>query len=151
MRKRGGGGGGLRIWKGWGCSSSRLGCKFRILVWLRVFWAKRHSVQAWRSRLGLHAKKYKNIYLICIFLIRFICSIHIIQVSSFVCVFTWSLLGVKKAWATPRSVSFRGLIQNFRRASPPISNVESPSPRCLYIYICFKHGWIDPSKDIFLV
>ena len=32
-----------------------------------------------------------------------------------------SLLGVKKGWATPRLVSFRGLIQNFRRASPPLS------------------------------
>ena len=32
----------------------------------------------------------------------------------------------KKAWATPRSVSFRGLIQNFRRASPPFSYAESP-------------------------
>ena len=29
-------------------------------------------------------------------LIRFIYSIHIIQVFSFVCVLTWSLLGVKK-------------------------------------------------------
>ena len=44
-----------------------------------------------------HAKKYKNIYLICIFLIRFIYSIHIIQVFSFVCVLIWSLLGVKKS------------------------------------------------------
>ena len=34
--------------------------------------------------------------------------------------------GSKKAWATPRSVSFRGLIQNFRRASPPLSYAESP-------------------------
>jgi len=58
---------------------------------------------------------------------RFIYSIHVIQVFSFVCVLTWSLLGVKKAWATPRSVSFRGLIQNFRRASPPLSYAESPS------------------------
>ena len=46
--------------------------------------------------LGLHAKKYKHIYLICIFLIRFIYSVHIIQVFSFVCVLTWSLLGVRK-------------------------------------------------------
>ena len=29
---------------------------------------------------GLHAKKYKNIYLICIFVIRFIYFIHIIQI-----------------------------------------------------------------------
>ena len=32
------------------------------------------------TRLGLHAKKYKNMYLICIFLNRFIYSVHIIQV-----------------------------------------------------------------------
>ena len=37
-----------------------------------------------------------------------------------------SLRGQEKAWATPRSVSFRGLIQNFRRASPPLSYAESP-------------------------
>lgn len=30
--------------KGRGCSSSRLGCKFRILVSLRVIWAKRHYI-----------------------------------------------------------------------------------------------------------
>ena len=41
-------------------------------------------------------EKYKNIYLICIFLIRFISSIHVIQVFLFVFVLTWSLLGVKK-------------------------------------------------------
>ena len=68
-----------------------------VVVSLRVFWAKRHHIKPWRSRLGLHAKKYKNIYLIYIFLIRFIYSIHIIQVFSFVCVLTWSLLGVKKS------------------------------------------------------
>ena len=60
---------------------------------------------------------------------RFIYSIHVIQVFSFVCVLTWSLLGVKKAWPTPRSVSLRGLIQNFRRASPPHSDAQSPPPR----------------------
>ena len=47
-------------------------------------------------------------------------------ICSFVCVLTWSLLGVKKVWASPRSVSFRGLIQNIRRASPPLSYAESP-------------------------
>ena len=40
-----------------------------------------------------------------------------------------SLLGVKKAWGTPRLVSFRGLTQNFWRASPPLSYEESPAPR----------------------
>ena len=32
----------------------------------------------------------------------------------------------KKTWATLRSVSFRGLIQNFWWASPPLSYAESP-------------------------
>ena len=39
-----------------------------------------------------------------------------------------SFRGKKKAWVTPRSVSFRGLIQNFQRASPPLS-YASPPPR----------------------
>ena len=30
--------------------------------------------------------------------------------------------------ATPRLVSFKGLIQNFRQASPPLSYAESPPP-----------------------
>ena len=72
-------------------------CKFRILLSIRVFLAKRHHIKPWRSRLGLPAKKYKNIYLICVFLILFIYSIHIIQGLSFVCVLTWSLLGIKKS------------------------------------------------------
>ena len=37
-----------------------------------------------------------------------------------------SFKGHKKAWATPRSVYFRGFIQNFRRASPPLSYGEYP-------------------------
>ena len=36
--------------------------------------------------------------------------------------------GQKKAGATPWSVSFRGLIQNFQRASPPLSYADSLSP-----------------------
>ena len=32
----------------------------------------------------------------------------------------------QKSLATPRSVSFRALIQNFQRASPPLSYTESP-------------------------
>ena len=49
--------------------------------------------------------------------------------SSIVCVFSniVSLRG-QKAWATPGSVSCRGLIQNFRRASPCLSYAESSSP-----------------------
>ena len=63
-----------------------------------------------------------------------------------------SLLGVKKAWATPRSVSFRSLIQNFRRASPPF-HMQSPpgmyitlgvnlQPRiCCVIYLQSPTNW----------
>ena len=43
-----------------------------------------------------------------------------------------SFRGQKKAWATPRLVSFRGLIQNFRRASLPLSYAESPPPLEFY-------------------
>ena len=59
---------------------------------------------------------------------------------SFVCVLTWSLLGVKKAWATPRSVSFRGfIIQTFQRESSPlfICGVLPPPPRTgRNVYCC---------------
>ena len=93
-----------------------------------------------------HAKKYKNIYLICIFSFHFIYSIPIIQVFSFVCVLTWSILGVKKAWATHRSVSFRCLIQNSRRASPPLSYAGSPpgtvgTDRHHQYFLCFFLHW----------
>ena len=39
-------------------------------------------------------------------------------------------LGPKRGWATPRmgSFSFRGLIHNFLRASPPISYGSPPLP-----------------------
>ena len=39
-----------------------------------------------------------------------------------------SFRGQKKAWAMPRLVSFRGLIQNFRRAFPPPSICGVPPP-----------------------
>ena len=84
------------------------GSKFRTLVSLRVFWAKRYHIQPCRSRLGLHVTKYK-IYILSVF-----------QHGLF--------QGSKKGWAMPRSVSFRGLIQNFRRASPPLSYAESAPP-----------------------
>ena len=47
-------GGGTPIWNRRGCSSSRLGCKFWILVSLRVFRAKRQYFKPPRSRLGFH-------------------------------------------------------------------------------------------------
>ena len=37
---------------------------------------------------------------------------------------------LNKGWATPRLVSFRGLIQNFRRASPPLSYGSLPLEYC---------------------
>ena len=40
----------------------------------------------------------------------------------------------KKAWATPKSVSVRGLIQHIRRASPPLSYAES-LPRDFHIHV----------------
>ena len=39
-----------------------------------------------------------------------------------------SFRGQKKGWATPRLISFRGLIQNFPRPSPPLSYWSPPSP-----------------------
>ena len=74
------------------------GYKFRILVSLRVFWAKRHHIQPQRSRLGLHAKKYKNM---CI-----------------VCVLTWSLLGVKKSLGYAQIGLFQGFYSNFPTSIP---------------------------------
>ena len=47
---------------------------------------------------------------VCVFLIRFIYSIHIIQVFSFVCVLTWSLLGVKKSLGHAQIGLFQGFL-----------------------------------------
>ena len=90
------------------------------------------------SREG-HAKKYKNIYLICIFLIHFIYSIHIIQVFSFVCVLTWSLLGVKKSLGHAQI----GLLQGFNSKFP----TSIPTP-----FICEVppgHSWNGLTLSIF--
>ena len=45
-------------------------------------------------------------------------------------------------WATPRSVSFRGLIQNFRRAYPPLSHAESFPPGCHCGESCVAWVWV---------
>ena len=37
--------------------------------------------------------------------------------------------GQKKGWAMPRLISFGGLIQNFRRASPPLSYGSPPGSK----------------------
>ena len=107
---RGGGGGreGLRIWKGWGCSSSRLGC------------SGQNTIISSRKILcyGCTRRNIKKLYVFN--------SLYLLDSSNQS--LKWSLLGVKKGWATPRSVFLRGLIQNFRRASPPLSYAESPPP-----------------------
>ena len=58
-------------------------------------------------------KKYKNIYIVC--------------------VLTWSLLGVKTILAPPRSVSFRGLIQNFDEHPHPF-HMQSPPGTVYSVY-----------------
>ena len=99
---------GLRIWKGWGCSSSRLG----------VFWAKHHSR---RNIKKLHI--FKSFYLLDS------CNESL----------KWSPLGSKKGCTTPRLVSLRSLIQNFRRESPPLSKAESsPPPLDKALYLCMS-------------
>ena len=59
--------------------------------------------------------------------------LHSYNPSFLICLFfnMVSFRGQKKAWVTPRSVSFRGLIQNFRRANPSpfICGVPPPGPR----------------------
>ena len=105
-KSRGGGGTPHIKWRG---DARRLtqGYKFRILVSLRVFQAKRHHIQPRRSRIGLHVKKYKNIYIVC--------------------VLTWSLLGVKKSLGHAQI----GLLEGFNSKFPtsiPTSHMRSPPP-----------------------
>ena len=63
-----------------------------------------------------------------VFSIGFIYSIHLIKVENDL--FQES----KKGWATPKLVSVRGLIQNSRRASPPLHMEVPPGYLCLYLY-----------------
>ena len=92
-KSRGGGGTPHIKWRG---DARRLtqGYKFRILVSLRVFQAKRHHIQPRRSRIGLHVKKYKYIYIVC--------------------VLTWSLLGIKKSLGHAQI----GLLEGFNSKFP---------------------------------
>ena len=77
------------------------------------------------SRSGCSRKT--PLYLAVKILLRAACE-EIYQ-DIFVCFLTWSLLGVKNAWATLRSVSFRGLIHNFQQASLLLS-YASPLGAC---------------------
>ena len=53
-----------------------------------------------------------------------------IQVFSFVCVLTWSLLGVKKILGHAQIGLLQGYNSKFRRVSPPLSHVEFPPRGC---------------------
>ena len=61
-----GGGGNSPYERGGDARRLAQGYTFQILVSLRVSWAKRRHIQPRRSPLGLHAKKYKNIYNVCV-------------------------------------------------------------------------------------
>ena len=89
----------------------------RILLSLRAFWTNRHHIYRYkRPLLGL--KQRMGTVFVAVF---FICLCF--RMSFF--------RGPKKGWATPRLASFRGLIQNFRRVSPPLS-YESPPGTTLH-------------------
>ena len=51
-------------------------------------WAKSHHIYPWRSRLGLHAKKCRNIFIVC--------------------VLTWSLSGIKKSFTLQNQSAVKG-------------------------------------------
>ena len=84
-----------------------------------------------KAPLYLAGKKYNSF--------RIIYSIHVIKL----------LLEVKNGWATPRLVSFKGFIQNFRRASPPLS-YESPPRDCGLPPPQSSLFWVCPARFLFL-
>ena len=92
------------------------GCKFRF--WSRLGCSGQNARAIIFSRNGLFQGCTRRNIKDYIFSVRFICSIHVLKIIKF-------FVGVKKGWATPRLVSFRGSIQNFRRTSPPLL-YESP-------------------------
>ena len=57
------------------------GCKFRILVSLRVSWEKRHYIIAVKVSLGLHAKKHKKIYILNSFYLLDSCNQSLKMIS----------------------------------------------------------------------
>ena len=70
------------------------GVNFGFWSHFKVVLGKALSSLAVKVLFRVAREKYKNIYIVCLL--------------------TWSLLGSRKACATPRSVSFRGFFQNFR-------------------------------------
>ena len=112
----GGGAGWHSHMKGAGCSSSRRGVNFGL--WCHLGCSRQNAIIF--SRKGrFQGCKRINIKTY-IFSIRFIYSIYVINV----------FFRGQKRLGHPQLVSFRGLIQNFRRASPPFS-YGSPPPGVL--------------------
>ena len=118
------GGGALPYERSWMLVVSS-GCKFRPLVSLREFQAKRHYILPQRSFSGLQAKKYKKI----IFSIRFIYSIYVIKVFQ----------GSQKVGSSP--VGLLQVIQNFRRASASPFVWEFPRDSDHYVRCMYYVTW----------
>ena len=102
----------FRFWTHLGCSGQNA-----------IIFSRKGLVQ------GCTRKKLKKIYLICIFLMHFIYSSDIIQVFSFVCVLTWSLLGVKKSLGHAQIGILQGFNSKFTTSTPTpvICRVPPPS------------------------
>ena len=62
--------------------------------------------------------------------------------------FKWSLLGANKAWSTPRLVSFRALIQIFRRAPLNFTYGIHPTERQLKWLITSRKNFVGLSSVI---
>ena len=91
---------------------------------------------------GQNAIKFNReglVYLICLFLISFIYSFHIIQVFSFVCVLTWSLLGVKKSLGHAQIGLLQGFNSKFQTSIPTPFICEVPP----------GHSWNGSTPSIF--
>ena len=106
------------------------GVNFGFLVSLRVFRAKRQYFKPPRSRLGFreetqnYAKRNRShIFFLTCFLYR-IRGQNLLKPRP-----DWSPLGVTKSFSHSQMISFRGSIQNFRRASLSVCSIwESPPP-----------------------
>ena len=122
-----GGGGWHSHMKGAGCSSSRRGVNFGL--WCHLGCSRQNAIIF--SRKGrFQGCKRRNIKTY-IFSIRFIYSIYVIKV----------FFRGQKRLGHPQLVSFRGLIQNFRRASPPFS-YGSPHPGVLITTFAVCTMWL---------
>ena len=106
----------FRFWTHLGCSGQNT-----------IIFSRKGLVQ------GCTRKKLKKIYLICIFLMHFIYSSDIIRVFSFVCVLTWSLLGVKKSLGHAQIGILQWFNSKFTMSNPTpfICRVSPPPSRVI--------------------